>query len=403
MKSLSLVAQFKTPILPFLKDDYIQSLFSGPQTYFTNVSQAFQTHFRFDTEMEQVWNTLSYTDILQAVLKMTKHRYKRELLDTRDLPEPVLCSNELKVEKILPWSVFAQAAYKDSMLLRQILSEQGHELIQHEHSCALMEPSYFLSMSKTKNQLVIAIKGTDTVKDLLTNLFIAKEELKVEQAPEEADLGIHAGILHSARFVLDRISPLVQRLFVPAQFEIVVVGHSLGAGVATALTIMLKEEMKIPHVHCYAFAPPPCVSLYLAQRSQLYVTSIVNNDDAIPRTGVSQLKSVLWGIRQLVDVKEAHGNSWNQVELVLDAMTWKEILEQFGQGYVERKFDTYLAGRILFLYKWGKRKGTMEISCQDPTLRMLIISCNMITDHQLHLHAIGGDVIKPALLMDGDG
>ena len=37
-------------------------------------------------------------------------------------------------------------------------------------------------------------------------------------------------------------------------FEIVCVGHSLGAGTATILAIMLKQEF--PNTKCYAFSPP---------------------------------------------------------------------------------------------------------------------------------------------------
>ena len=37
-------------------------------------------------------------------------------------------------------------------------------------------------------------------------------------------------------------------------FDIVCVGHSLGAGTATILAIMLKQEY--PNTKCFAFSPP---------------------------------------------------------------------------------------------------------------------------------------------------
>ena len=37
-------------------------------------------------------------------------------------------------------------------------------------------------------------------------------------------------------------------------YDVVVVGHSLGAGTAAILSILLRREY--PTIHCYAFAPP---------------------------------------------------------------------------------------------------------------------------------------------------
>lgn len=37
-------------------------------------------------------------------------------------------------------------------------------------------------------------------------------------------------------------------------FRLVLVGHSLGAGTAAILALLLRHEY--PHVHCYAYSPP---------------------------------------------------------------------------------------------------------------------------------------------------
>lgn len=38
------------------------------------------------------------------------------------------------------------------------------------------------------------------------------------------------------------------------KYDLVLVGHSLGAGAAAILAIMLQQEYQ--DVHCYAYAPP---------------------------------------------------------------------------------------------------------------------------------------------------
>jgi len=37
-------------------------------------------------------------------------------------------------------------------------------------------------------------------------------------------------------------------------YDVVVVGHSLGAGTAAILAILLRQEY--PRLHCYAYSPP---------------------------------------------------------------------------------------------------------------------------------------------------
>ena len=56
-------------------------------------------------------------------------------------------------------------------------------------------------------------------------------------------------------------------------FEIVCVGHSLGAGTATILAIMLKQEF--PNTKCYAFSPPGGLIRYYCDTHCLKITQNV--------------------------------------------------------------------------------------------------------------------------------
>lgn len=60
------------------------------------------------------------------------------------------------------------------------------------------------------------------------------------------------------------------------------IGHSLGAGAAALLALMLQAR-GITNVHCYAFAPPMCCEPDLAAKCSDYVTSVVFRDDIIAR------------------------------------------------------------------------------------------------------------------------
>lgn len=42
-------------------------------------------------------------------------------------------------------------------------------------------------------------------------------------------------------------------------YQLVVVGHSLGAGVASVLALLFKLENKYRAMACYAYSPPGCL------------------------------------------------------------------------------------------------------------------------------------------------
>jgi len=66
------------------------------------------------------------------------------------------------------------------------------------------------------------------------------------------------------------------------EYQVTLVGHSLGAGAAALLAMMLRAK-GITNMHCYAFAPPMCCEPDLAASCSDHVTSIVFRDDIIAR------------------------------------------------------------------------------------------------------------------------
>ena len=65
-------------------------------------------------------------------------------------------------------------------------------------------------------------------------------------------------------------------------YQLTLVGHSLGAGAAALLAMMLQAR-GISNMHCYAFAPPMCCEPDLASSCSDCVTSVVYRDDIISR------------------------------------------------------------------------------------------------------------------------
>lgn len=72
-----------------------------------------------------------------------------------------------------------------------------------------------------------------------------------------------------------------------AGYPVMVVGHSLGAGVASILSVLLrrhKDPNKCVPARVYAFAPPACMSEALSIACRPHVRSCVLRDDVVVRT-----------------------------------------------------------------------------------------------------------------------
>ena len=51
-----------------------------------------------------------------------------------------------------------------------------------------------------------------------------------------------------------------------SDYQLVITGHSLGAGVASVVALLLKPKPKYSHLVCYAFSPPGCVLRFVSGR-----------------------------------------------------------------------------------------------------------------------------------------
>ncbi len=72
-------------------------------------------------------------------------------------------------------------------------------------------------------------------------------------------------------------------------YDIVVTGHSLGAGVAGVVAMLLKA--KFPNIRCFAFSPPGCVvSENIVPQTQDFICSVVVGDDLVPRLSYHSMR-----------------------------------------------------------------------------------------------------------------
>ncbi|XP_076902355.1 uncharacterized protein LOC143557075 [Bidens hawaiensis] len=149
-------------------------------------------------------------------------------------------------------------------------------------------PPYLIYVDHTRREIVTAIRGLNLGKESDYKMMLDNKLGK-----HMFDGGyVHHGLLNSAVWVLNEDSENLRRLWVDngSCYKMVFVGHSLGAGVAALLTVLVVNHRDmlggIPRemVRCYAMAPTRCMSLNLALKYADVIYSVILQDDFLPRT-----------------------------------------------------------------------------------------------------------------------
>ncbi|XP_056017088.1 diacylglycerol lipase-alpha-like isoform X3 [Ostrea edulis] len=155
------------------------------------------------------------------------------------------------------------------------------------------ETPFYVAIDHKYKRVVICVRGTTSLQDVLTDLKADAETLPLSP-PIESWVG-HKGMVQAAVYIRDKLKEdnLLTKAFskdgVDETYDLVSVGHSLGAGTAAILAILLRQEF--PNLHCYAFSPPGgLLSEACVQETKSFITSVVVGKDVVPRIGLSQLE-----------------------------------------------------------------------------------------------------------------
>uniref|UniRef100_A0A1A8SH82 Diacylglycerol lipase-alpha n=1 Tax=Nothobranchius rachovii TaxID=451742 RepID=A0A1A8SH82_9TELE len=160
---------------------------------------------------------------------------------------------------------------------------------------AVYETPFFVAVDHAKKKVVISIRGTLSPKDALTDLTGDSERLPVEEQ-QGSWLG-HKGMVYSAEYIKKKLEQemILSQAFGrdlskgTMHYELVIVGHSLGAGTAAILSFLLRPQY--PTLHCYSYSPPGgLLSEDAMEYSKEFVTAVVLGKDLVPRLGLSQLE-----------------------------------------------------------------------------------------------------------------
>jgi len=168
----------------------------------------------------------------------------------------------------------------------------GHLLATH-WAAALHRPAHFVAADPELRAIVIAVRGTLGASDALSNL--AAEAVEVCLLGVEG--GAHAGMLAAATFVhCATAGALAGAAVSHPGWPVVVVGHSMGGGVATILAALLVDSGGVDglgRVSAICVGPAAVFTPALAEAVDPFVTSVVLGADCVPRLSVASVEGAL--------------------------------------------------------------------------------------------------------------
>eukprot|EP01119_Soliformovum_irregulare_P019635 TRINITY_DN6267_c0_g1_i2.p1 TRINITY_DN6267_c0_g1~~TRINITY_DN6267_c0_g1_i2.p1 ORF type:complete len:451 (+),score=131.58 TRINITY_DN6267_c0_g1_i2:692-2044(+) len=250
-------------------------------------------------------------------------------------------------------------------------------------------PGHYIAVDHSTKSVVLAIRGTFHIKDALTDLVAKYEPFKGGKA--------HGGILRAAKEKHAELTPiLLETLSRPKDYGLVIVGHSLGAGTAALISIMIHDDYNIP-LHCYAFAPPSVVSLDLAGKCKDFITSIILNDDMIPRLSYSSMEDFKHLVSHLISQKDS-GKLQRMFQVMSVGNTFGDSFTKKLSNWLECNPVPDLAsaklaitdrlhppGVIYHIYntaELGQKARYDEMEESGPSLfSQILITSTMFTDH----------------------
>ncbi|XP_031401001.1 uncharacterized protein LOC116210969 isoform X1 [Punica granatum] len=270
----------------------------------------------------------------------------------------VQISSDATVQDLIYHTELAKGAYKDSVasLARHTMLREKN-VLKFVKNSNVLRPGYYIGIDHRKKLVIFGIRGTHTVYDLITDIVSSGDEGVTFDG-----YSTHFGTAEAARwFLTHEIGTIKKCLDEHKDYKVRLVGHSLGGATAALLAIMVRKKsvkqlgFDPEIVSAVGYATPPCVSRELAESCSDYVTTVVMQDDIIPRLSVASLTRLRNEILQ---------TDWMSV---VEKEDWKSIIDLVSNAKQVVSSVQDVAWKLADYAKFRNNKDSMDASDRkDP-------------------------------------
>ncbi|XP_038072401.1 diacylglycerol lipase-alpha-like isoform X2 [Patiria miniata] len=179
--------------------------------------------------------------------------------------------------------------------LKKLSGLEDADVVYATFHSAVWETPFFVALDHSRRKVIVSVRGTLSMQDWLTDLSADISEIPLENCP--SDWFGHKGMVGAAVHIKKKLQEelILSRAFThdpergSQNYELVLVGHSLGAGTVSILSILLRPDY--PKLQCYAYSPPGgLLSMPVVEHTKDFVTSLVIGKDIVTRVGLSQME-----------------------------------------------------------------------------------------------------------------
>uniref|UniRef100_A0A7S2S6E4 sn-1-specific diacylglycerol lipase n=1 Tax=Mucochytrium quahogii TaxID=96639 RepID=A0A7S2S6E4_9STRA len=205
-------------------------------------------------------------------------------------------------ERVVEIATTTKSVLESDMECFKTLSGQSDLEFAHisQYYEKIYSPKHYIIVDHSHKRIIFTIRGTSSISDVMTDLACQVENFPCPQdVGEHLHFKAHSGMLQGAKNVLKESGSMLKSLLEKyPKHELFITGHSLGAGSALLVTLLLRIGYMsvVPDggrvVHCVAFGAPPVISLDKEYHSDPLLNDMfdngtiqnyVNQSDIVPR------------------------------------------------------------------------------------------------------------------------
>ena len=148
---------------------------------------------------------------------------------------------------------------------------------------------FFIAVDHTNKAVVLSIRGSLTVKEILIDIAGFSRPFCGGEA--------HSEMANTAETIWDAAKDMITKLLCEnADHELVLTGHSLGAGAAALLNILLHENNRKKvngrAIRCFAYASPPVFAGEVAEETSEACINYIHDTDVVPFLSVDSVRRI---------------------------------------------------------------------------------------------------------------